>query len=136
MSKIDTSKVSLKLTSRINFGRRGARAHRVLDLGHSPQALPQVKKKRPQIAIHKCLKSKPQKKCHWSLPAGKTSESEARARAELSILDTAHKSSHSLERVKSYIKAQRYSQGKTGVSLNSVQEWLVGCSWSFWYVYT
>ena len=30
----------------------------------------------------------------------------------------------------------RYSQGKTGVSLNSVQEWLVDCFWSFSYIYT
>ena len=31
---------------------------------------------------------------------------------------------------------QRYSQEKTGVSLSSVQEWLVSCFWSFSYVYT
>ena len=31
---------------------------------------------------------------------------------------------------------KRYSQGKTGVSLSSVQEWLVGCFWSFSYVNT
>ena len=36
MSKIkSTSEVSLKLTSRINVGRRGAR--RAFDFGHSPQ---------------------------------------------------------------------------------------------------
>ena len=38
MSKIETTnKVLLKLTSQINLGRRGARAHRALDFGHSPQ---------------------------------------------------------------------------------------------------
>ena len=38
MSKIETTnKVLLKLTSQINLGRRGARAQRALDFGHSPQ---------------------------------------------------------------------------------------------------
>ena len=47
MSKIETtSKVSLKLTSRINFGRRGACARRALNFGHSqkPPPLPQPRK--------------------------------------------------------------------------------------------
>ena len=41
MSKIETtSKVSLKLPSRINLGRHGARRRRALELGHNLQARP------------------------------------------------------------------------------------------------
>ena len=41
LSKIETtSKVSLKLTSRINLGRRCASTPRAFDFGHSPQAPP------------------------------------------------------------------------------------------------
>ena len=51
MSKIETtSKVSLKLPSRINHGRRGARAERdrrALDPGHSPQPPPPTAQKGP-----------------------------------------------------------------------------------------
>ena len=50
MSKIKTtSKVSLKLSSRINLGRREgkARVRRALDLGHSPQ-VPRPRAKTPQ----------------------------------------------------------------------------------------
>ena len=39
MSQMETKvKMSLKLTSRIGLGRRGARTRRALDFGHSPQA--------------------------------------------------------------------------------------------------
>ena len=31
------------------------------------------------------------------------------------------------DKVAAYSFNDRYSQGKTGVSVNSVQEWLVGC---------
>ena len=42
MSKIEpTSKMSLKLASRINLGRRGASTHQALDFRHIPQASPQ-----------------------------------------------------------------------------------------------
>ena len=41
MSKIETtSKVSLKLTSRINLGKRGAQVRPALDSGKNPQAPP------------------------------------------------------------------------------------------------
>ena len=45
-----------------------------------------------------CLKSKPQVKCHWTLPSRLTFEVEARARVALSTLDTAHKLPHSPEK--------------------------------------
>ena len=42
MPKIETtSKVPLKLTSRINLGRRGRRVRQALDFGHSPHDPPQ-----------------------------------------------------------------------------------------------
>ena len=44
------------------------------------------------------LKSKPQVKCHWTLPSRLTFEGEARARVALSTLDTAHKLPHSPEK--------------------------------------
>ena len=64
MSKIETTnKVLLKLTSQINLGRRGARAHRALDFGHSPQppSLPPHSPERAKSAMlgHKCVSHKP-----------------------------------------------------------------------------
>ena len=69
MSKIETTnKVLLKLTSQINLGRRGARAQRALDFGHSPQPpSPPPPTARAESAMlgHKCVshKPKPNAKC-------------------------------------------------------------------------
>ena len=55
MSKMKTtSKVLLKLPSRMNSGRRGTRARRALDLGHSLQAPtpPQTHTQSPERAKH------------------------------------------------------------------------------------
>ena len=62
MSKIETtSKVSLKLTSRINFGRRGAFARRALNFGHSRQASPPQPRKDQTAPDRQKLDTPPQK---------------------------------------------------------------------------
>ena len=124
MSKIKTtSKVSLKLTSRINLWRRSACPRPALNFRHNPEAPRQLRKCHPQaekdpqppgttkhgqrIATQwdtskwqsqTMTKPKKQAKRHWSLPAGWNPEGEAHAPGQSLIPNTACKPPDSPER--------------------------------------